>query len=232
VDYYQRQIIAWLAILVGAFFLAKSVARRREKGQMRDLLGLPTDKVKRFRNFFVQRLERIVGFVFILVGVGIHLYVVVRSAQKGGGGTNDPREAFGEISTYLAIASITMLLITAAMHWICSYFARRIFLDILGYYMVRQGYNLEDDPRLMTQIGEMLGLERSPEDSVESYRERLEKGLRLDTVRARLLARGKLDELEDQGHRVHGHDEHPDEHPEDPADDPLDDGRDGSRVTV
>lgn len=224
-DYYQRQIIAWLAILVGAFFLAKSVARRREKGQMRDLLGLPTDKVKRFRNFFVQRLERIVGFVFILVGVGIHLYVVVRSAQKGGG-ANDPREAFGEISTYLAIASITMLLITAAMHWICSYFARRIFLDILGYYMVRQGYNLEDDPRLMKQIGEMLGLERSPEDSVESYRERLERGLRLDTVRARLLARGKLGELEDAGHRVHG--EHPDEHPDDHADE----GSDGSQVAV
>ena len=199
-DYYQRQIIAWLAILVGAFFLAKSVARRREKGHMQDLLGLPTDKVKRFRNFFVQRLERIVGFVFILIGVGIHLYVVVRSAQKDGGG-NDPREALGEISTYLAIAIVFMLAITAAMHWICSYFARRIFLDILGYYMVRQGYNLEDDPRLMTQIGEMLGLKRSPEDSVESYRERLEIGLKLDETRARLLARGKLDLKDDPGHR-------------------------------
>lgn len=200
-DYHERQIIAWLAILVGAFFLAKSVARRREKGQMRDLLGLPTDKVKRFRNFFVQRLERIVGFVFILVGVGIHLYVVIRSAQKVRGG-NNPGEALGEISTYLAIAIVFMLIITVVMHWICSYFARRIFLDILGYYMVRQGYNLEDDPRLMKQIGEMLGLERSSDDSVESYRERLERGLKLDETRAKLLARGKLAGIEDPGHRV------------------------------
>jgi len=212
-DYYQRQIIAWLAILVGAFFLAKSVARRREKGQMRDLLGLPTDKVKRFRNFFVQRLERIVGFVFILVGVGIHLYVVVRGAQKEHGG-NDPREALGEISTYLAIASVVMLCITAAMHWICSYFARRIFLDILGYYMVRQGYQLKDDPVLMTQIGEMLGLERTPDDTIESYHKRLESGLRIDDIRARLLARGKLGELDDPGHRLVG-DDHPGDDRED-----------------
>lgn len=197
-DYFERQIIAWLAILVGAFFLAKSVARRREKGQMRDLLGLPTDKVKRFRNFFVQRLERIVAFVFILVGVGLHIYVLVREAQKASG-DNDPQAALGDISTYLAIGIVLMLLITALMHWICSYFARRIFLEILGYYMVRQGYRLDDDPDLMKQIGEMVGAEYGPEDTVETYRERIEGALKLDDIRARLLARGKLAELEAAG---------------------------------
>jgi len=194
-DYVHREMIAWLAILVGAFFLAKSVASRREKGQMRELLGLPVDKVKVFRNFFVQRLERIVGFIFVLVGVGLHIYVLVRQAQKQHGG-NDPQAALAEISTYLAIGVVLTLLITMLMHWICSYFARRIFLEILGYYMVRQGYRLDDDPALMKQIGEMLGCEYHPEDTVESYRARLEKALRLDDIRARLLARGKLADLE------------------------------------
>ena len=194
-DYFERQIIAWLAILIGAFFLAKSVARRREKGQMRELLGLPTDKVKRFRNFFVQRLERIVGFLFMLIGVGLHIYVVIRQAQKQEGG-NNPQQALADISTYLAIGIIAMLAIAALMHWVCSYFARRIFLDILGYYMVRQGYRLEDDPTLMKQIGEMLGLKREENDTVETYRRRLEEGLKTDAIRARLLARGKLADLE------------------------------------
>jgi len=194
-DYHERQIIAWLAILIGAFFLAKSVARRREKGQMRELLGLPTDKVKRFRNFFVQRLERIVGFLFILIGVGLHIYVVIRHAQKVRGG-NDPQQALADISTYLAIGIVVMLFIAALMHWVCSYFARRIFLDILGYYMVRQGYRLEDDPHLMQQIGDMLGLKREEDDTVETYRHRLEQGLKIDSIRARLLARGKLADLE------------------------------------
>jgi hypothetical protein len=189
-DYFERQIIGWLAVLVGAFFLAKSVARRREKGQMRELLGLPTDKVKSFRNFFVQRLERIVGFVFVLVGVGVHLYVVVRQAQKEHGG-NDPQQALTDITTYLAIACVATLFLAAAMHWICSYFARRIFLDILAYYMVRLGYRLDDDPALMQQIGDMLGIARREDDTVESYRERIAKGMRLDDIRARLLGRGK-----------------------------------------
>jgi hypothetical protein len=190
-DYYQRQIIGWLAILVGAFFLAKSVARRREKGQMRELLGLPTDKVKRFRNFLMQRYERTVGFFFTLLGVGLHLYIVFREAQKQAGG-NDPREALGAISTYLAIAIVCMLAITMVMHWICSWSAKRTFLEIMGYYIVRLGYQVGDDPRLMMQVGEMLGIARSEDDTVETYARRIEQSLRLDEIRARLLARGKL----------------------------------------
>lgn len=197
-DYYQRQIIGWLAILVGAFFLAKSVARRREKGQMRELLGLPTDKVKRFRNFLIQRYERTVGFCFMLLGVGLHLYVVFREAQKAAGG-NDPREALGAISTYLGIAIVCMLAITAIMHWVCSWSARRTFLEIMGYYIVRMGYKLGDDPRLMMQVGEMLGIERGEHDTVESYARRIEQGLRLDEIRARLLTKGKLGDLDGTG---------------------------------
>ena len=62
--------------------------------------------------------------------------------------------------------------------------------------MVRQGYRLEDDPTLMKQIGEMLGLKRDENDTVETYRHRLEEGLKTDAIRARLLARGKLADLE------------------------------------
>ena len=190
--YYERQVIAWLCILVGYYFLAKATVTRREKGQMRELLGLRIDKVKVFRNFYVQRLERIVGFLFTLIGVGLHLYVVVREAQKAGPGGNDPREALADISTYLAMGIVAMLVITAFMHWICSAFARRIFLDFLGYYVVRQRYELGDDPDLMMQIGEMLEVPRSGDETVETYTKRVEDGLKLDEIRARLLTKGKL----------------------------------------
>ncbi len=190
--YPERQIIAWLAILVGAYFLAKASVSRREKGQMRELLDLPTDKVKRFRNFFVQRLERVVGFIFILVGVGMHLYIVVRQAQKLEGPHNDPREALADMTAYLGIALAIMVLVTLLMHWICSYFARKIFLELLGYLMVRQRYDLSRDPALMMQIGEMLGVRRGEHDTVESYTERIEAALKLENIRAELLAKGKL----------------------------------------
>ena len=67
--YHERQIVAWLAILLGAYFLARATGSKREKHAMKELLGVPLDKVKFFRNFFIQRLESIVGFLFVLIGV-------------------------------------------------------------------------------------------------------------------------------------------------------------------
>ncbi|MDJ0975929.1 MAG: hypothetical protein QNJ98_15835 [Planctomycetota bacterium] len=190
-NYYEREIIGWLCLLVGFFFIAKSVIARRDRAQMRELLGLSTDKVKRFRNFALQRLERVVGFLFCLVGIGLHIYIAVRKGQKEEG-VNDPAEALGVISTYLAIAVVFMLLVVVFMHWLMTLMSRRIFLDNLAYLMARQNYRIADDPDLMRQIGDMLGEPRRPDDTVESYTARLEGKLRLDEIRAALLERGKL----------------------------------------
>lgn len=193
--YYEREIIGWLCILVGIFFIAKSVIARRDRAQMRELLALSTDKVKRFRNFALQRLERIVGFLFCMIGIGLHTYVVIRKGQKAAG-VNDPGDALAAISTYLAIAVVSMLIIVLFMHWLMTMLSRRIFLDNLAYLMVRQDYRLADDPALMQQIGDMLGEPRRPDDTVESYTSRLEEKLRLDEIRAALLERGKLPGLD------------------------------------
>lgn len=203
-NYYEREIIAWLCILVGIFFIAKSVIGRRDRAQMREILGLSTDKVKRFRNFALQRLERIVGFLFCLIGIGLHTYVVMRKGQKSAG-VNNPAEALKTISTYLAIAVTFMLVVVAFMHWLMTALSRRIFMDNVAYIMARQNYRLEDDPDLMRQLGDMLGEPRRPDDTVESYTARLEEKLRLDEIRAQLLERGKLPRLDaDDGDAADG----------------------------
>jgi hypothetical protein len=193
---HERQIIAWLAILLGAYFFARALGSKRDKHAMKELLGVPIDKVKFFRNFFIQRLEAIAGFLFTLVGVGIHLYVQVREAQDRHNARN-PQEALSQILLYLGIAVVVMLLITWVMQAICSYFARKTFLDILAYLMVRYDYRVAEDPRLLMQIGKMLGLRGLEDDTVESYTKRIEAGLHLEEIRERLRAMGKHVSLAD-----------------------------------
>ena len=190
-DYLEREIIAWLAILLGAYFLSRAVVNKREKGAMKELLGLRIDKVKFFRNFFIQRLEGIVGFSFVLIGVGIHLYVLIRRAQQSEH-VNDPQEALWHALAYLGYAIVAMVAITFLMHWICSFFSRRIFLDILAYLMVRYDYRVEEDPDLLKQIGDMLGVEHAEDDTVQSYTKRIREGLKLHEIETRLRERGKV----------------------------------------
>ncbi len=190
-QYYERQIIAWLLIAMGAFFLARAVVGKRERGAMKELLGVRVDKVKRFRDFIIQRLDSIAGFVFVLLGVGIHLYVLVREAQAASH-QNNPREALGDILAWLAGALLVALAMAALIHWGTAWSSRRIFLENLGYLIVRYRFRIEDDPELLLQVGDMLGIQRSENDTIESYARRVEAALDLDRARARLIARGKL----------------------------------------
>jgi uncharacterized membrane protein len=201
--FHERQIIAWLAILLGAYFFARAIGSKRDKHAIKELLGVQIDKVKFFRNFFIQRLEAIAGFLFVLTGVGIHLYVQVRSAQDVG----NPQEALSQILLYLGGAIVVMLVITWLMQAVCSYFAKKTFLDILGYLMVRYDYKIEEDPALLMQIGKMLGLKGMEDDTVETYTRRIEEGLRLEEIRGRLRSRGKdvsISERDSDGPSVRG----------------------------
>jgi len=129
----------------------------------------------------------------VLVGVGIHLYVLMRKAQAlSSPGANDPQVALRDALTYLGAAVLAMAAITMAMHWICATLSRRTFLEILGYLMVRYDYRLADDPGLLKQIGEILGVAREPDDTVQSYTQRIEEGLRLKEIEETLRQRGKL----------------------------------------
>jgi hypothetical protein len=191
VQYVERQIIAWLLIAMGAFFLARAVVSKRERGAMKELLGIRIDKVKRFRDFIIQRLDAVAGFVFVLLGVGTHLYVLVREAQAASH-KNDPREALGGILAWLAGALLVALAMAALIHWITTTTSRRIFLENLAYLIVRYRFRIEDDPELLLQVGDMLGLTRSEDDTIESYARRVEAALDLEGARAALIAKGKL----------------------------------------
>jgi hypothetical protein len=190
-DQHERQIVAWLSILAGAWFLARAAGGKREKHAMRELLGMPIDQVKFFRMFFIQRLESVAGFFFVLLGVGIHLYAVVRQAQAATA-SNDAPGALRDILTYVGLTILGMVAITFVMHAVCAWFSRRIFLDLLGYLMVRYRYRLEENPDLLLRVGEMLGVAGSEDETVESYTRRVEQGLRLETIRSRLAAKGKV----------------------------------------
>ena len=188
--YLGREILAWCLILLGAFFLAKSIVVKGQKSTMKELLGLRVDKLKVFRNHFIQRLEAGFGFFFVLLGVGIHLYVLLRESL------DKPGAAYGRIAEYLGFTVLAIVVLAVFFHYACAYLSRKTFLELLAYLVVRYRFRIEDDQALLKQLGEMLGVPRAEDDTVETYAHRIEEGLRLDRVRERLAQRGKPVELD------------------------------------
>jgi hypothetical protein len=190
IQYLAREIVAWCLILLGAFFLAKSIVVKGQKWTMKELLGLRVDKLKVFRNLIIQRLEAGFGFLFVLTGVAIHLYILLRKYQDQHVG-----EAYQHLAFYLGGTIVAMVVLAVVFHFVTKYVSRKSFLEILAYLVVRYRYRIEDDQELLKQIGELVEVERRDDDTVESYAARVEERLGLDRVRGRLARRNKPVEL-------------------------------------
>ncbi len=190
-QYLSREVLAWCLILVGTFFLAKAIITKGQKWAMKELLGLPVDKLKAFRNHFNQRIEAVFGFALVFLGVVFHLYILLRRSldQKG------PREAYRHIAEYVVLAIGAMVLLTIVIHYVCKFVAKKSFVEILSYLVVRYRYHVDDDEELLKELGEILDVEHRDDDTVESYAQRVEDRMGLEKIRARLKAKNKPIEL-------------------------------------
>lgn len=190
-QYLSREVLAWCLILVGTFFLAKAIITKGQKWAMKELLGLPVDKLKAFRNHFNQRIEAIFGFALVFMGVVFHLYILLRRSLD----VKAPKEAYGHIAEYLAFAVGAMVILATVIHYVSKFVARKSFVEILSYLVVRYRYHVDDDEGLLKELGEILAVEHRDDDTVESYAARVEDRMGLEKIRARLKARNKPIEL-------------------------------------
>lgn len=194
-QYLSREVLSWCLILVGTFFLAKAIITKGQKWAMKELLGLPVDKLKAFRNHFNQRIEAIFGFGLVFLGVAFQLYILLRRSLDAKTPGEPAREAYGHIAEYMGLAIGAMAILATAIHYICKFVARKSFVEILSYLVVRYRYHIDDDDGLLKELGEILDVERRDDDTVESYAQRVEDRMGLDRIRARLKARNKPIEL-------------------------------------
>ena len=190
-QYLSREVLAWCLILVGTFFLAKAIITKGQKWAMKELLGLPVDKLKAFRNLFNQRIEAVFGFALVFLGVVFHLYILLRKSLDA----KAPREAYEHIAEYVGLAIGAMVLLTIVIHYVCSFVAKKSFVEILAYLVVRYRYHVDDDEELLKELGEILSVEHRDDDTVESYAQRVEDRMGLEKIRARLKAKNKPIEL-------------------------------------
>jgi hypothetical protein len=187
-QYVTREILAWCLILLGAFFLAKSVVSKGKRWTMRDLLGVPTERLKAYRHVVAQRLEAWFGFLFVLSGVGIHLYILLRRYRD----TKDVRHAYQDVLLYVGGTVAAMVVVAIVLHLVCKWVSRRSFVDLVSRLVVRHDVRIEDDQDLLKELGEILGVPHEDDDTVESYTERVERALRLDRERERERLKGTV----------------------------------------
>ena len=164
------RVIALCSEVLGIFFLAKSISIKTPKYVLHELLDFKVNKSRFFRKHIRQKLEVVMGFVFFFIGLSLQIYL--EADALGRGKLGEPVVViFGTVFAILAIAVV--------LHRVTRFFSGKIFVENVRYLVERHGYPLAKDHSLVRELGEILRISRTDDDTLESYSERVREKMKL-----------------------------------------------------
>jgi hypothetical protein len=163
------RVIALCACVLGVFFLAKSIVVKSPKYMLHELLRFKVNKSRFFRAYIGQKLDAIIGFVFLLLGFGIQIYLEVEGLR------DQPGNQYG-LDNWMLVIAVTVGASAAIVYLlgrITRYFSGKIFVELVRFMVETHRYPLASDESLVLEVGRILRVRREEEDTVESYTRRV-----------------------------------------------------------
>jgi len=165
------RVIAFCSLILGSFFLAKSVSIKTPKYVLHELLSFKVNKSRFFRKYIAQRLEAVIGFVFLFLGFALQLYLEVDAL-----GELERRAGTSGFDNWWLVIGITvaaMIAIAMLLSRITRYFSNKVFVEHVRFMVLTHGYPLESDEGLVLELGRVMRIPRDEEDTIESYSTRV-----------------------------------------------------------
>ncbi len=158
----------WVAVglvllLGGTFLLGNSLLFRHPRELVAERFGARGARFVAIREHIFQRLQIGVGFLYLLAGFGFELLGRLRPVAPGA-------ERTFPVFWVVVLALATAALLAAGWAW-----SSRAFRRYVREQMQRAPADLESDPALAREIGELFGVESRPEDSIASFVERVRR---------------------------------------------------------
>ncbi len=175
VSEHRLAVVGLCLQILGAFFLSKSLLWKAPRFLMRELIGVPVERYRTFRHYIAGRIEAVIGFVFLSVGAGLQMAGEVQRA-----GADDVRG----LLFWILLSLLGIALIATALYFVVRKMARRVFLDLFVDQVRRRNWPFQEDPELLRELGEMLDIPRTEDDSVDSYQAKVREKLGLPARRA------------------------------------------------
>ncbi len=164
------RVIALCSCVLGAFFLAKSISTRSPKYMLHELLSFKVNRSKFFRKYVTQKLEVVVGFVCLLAGFGLLIYLEIQALRAQ---ESSALPGFANWWLVVGVTLAAMLIIALLLNRVCAFFSGKIFVELMRFMMERHGFQLQNDKSLVLELGRLMKVKRQDSDTIESYSARI-----------------------------------------------------------
>lgn len=162
--------VGLVLLLGGTFLLGNALLFRHPRDLVAERFGARGAPLVAIREHIFQRLQVGIGFLYLLAGFGLELLARLRPPPAV------PATSF-PVFWVAAIALATVVLLAAGWLW-----TTRAFRRYVRERLASSAAELESDPALTKEVGELFGVEPAPEDSVASYADRVRRATGLPPV--------------------------------------------------
>jgi hypothetical protein len=166
-DRVNPSVIGYALNIVGLFFLASAITFKRPRRQVEELLGIERPRsLYAIREQIVNQTQTYIGFGILVVGfVLVMMEALERRSPQAAPTGPEPINAGWIFAILLGAVALTTLVLKVVQRGFVKSKFRRIVREV-----VRDSkFNLEKNPHLAVQIGELLHIPKQPDQSVTDY---------------------------------------------------------------
>lgn len=177
---FDWQIIGLTFNILGAFFILNSLYFKHPRRQLEEFHEVGRKRsLRSIRDSVMSMVQLIIGFTFLIFG-----YVLQIAYQFS---LNiDDRENFFLDTSVLTVAAVLigfMLLVALTLKLFQILWTKWVFRKVLAEFYRRFPEAIDRDPALAKEAGEILGVPRRSDDSVDEYSLRLKRAVGVDPER-------------------------------------------------
>lgn len=159
--------------LVGLFFICCAVLQKKPKQILEEAFGVAGGALRDLRASVFKRNQLVLGFVAIFTATVLRIFSHALAARDGG-----ILDQFNAVTLALALGALVAAL-CGILNYLSRLFSKWHFKQIVTEVVTERRLPFETNVPLAIEIGQLLGLGRGEDDSVESYLRKLRVFLNL-----------------------------------------------------
>ena len=159
-------VLGLVSAIVGAFLIANATLFEHPRRLVERYFGRQTGRLQSVREYVYNRVQTTLGFTFLLAGFGLQLVGRYQPPAPG----DEP----------LSMAWVGLIVIVAVgllfSGWWWSLWAFRRYLREFNSV---NPLDLEGNPTMTREVGELFGIDSVADDTVDAYSARVREGAKL-----------------------------------------------------
>jgi hypothetical protein len=161
------QSVGLVLSLVGSFLLGNAILFRHPRQLVAELFGRREERLHTIRAFIFHRVQVAVGFTFLVSGFALQLLGRSRTPPIDGE-PGFPMTAVG------CVVLLTIAFLSLGWWW-----SSRAFRRYVREHFLHHPPEFEADMAMAREVGDLFGVEPHPDDTVQSFAERLRRTIDL-----------------------------------------------------